>query len=199
MKVEQLKMDPEKARELYADYARHRDRMRPEDQEIATIYRQIARGQTVIRALESIRAAGVDERGLPKLAIAPAHLTECWYRVQHASDRANSSVRFGKRWAQDRERKGVVRMPWPHVPTPDEKVGQGRQWEFCAAVPLIPIHLRPKASLDRYHILWEAEWTKRYPIDPFLLRRFGGDAWLVVAAWDLTPVERAVMEQRMNG
>lgn len=32
-----------------------------------------------------------------------------------------------------------------------------------------------------------------------VLRRFGGDAWLVVAAWDLTDVERAVMSSRLNG
>ena len=31
-----------------------------------------------------------------------------------------------------------------------------------------------------------------------LLRRFGGDAWLVVAAWDLTDVERAVMQNRLS-
>jgi len=35
-------------------------------------------------------------------------------------------------------------------------------------------------------------------VDPYLLRRFGGDAWLVVAAWDLTDVERAVMSQRVR-
>lgn len=195
MKVEQLRMDPDKARELYADYTRHRDRMRPEDQEIATIYRQIAKGETVIRALESIRAAGVNEQGLPKLAIAPAHLTECWFRTEGThGDAENARVTFGKRWAQERERKGVVRFPWPGFKDPPA----GSRYTWCAQVPLIPIHLRPKASLERYHILWEAEWTKRYPVDPFLLRRFGGDAWLVVAAWDLTEVERAVMAQRLN-
>lgn len=193
MKVEQLRMDPDKARELYADYTRHRDRMRPEDQEIATIYRQIARGQTVIRALESIRAAGVNEQGLPKLAIAPAYLTECWFTISGTGQ--HTRVRFGKQQAYDREKKGVVRMPWPNFAEPSA----GSRWTWCAQVPLIPVHLRPKASLERYHILWEAEWTKRYPVDPFLLRRFGGDAWLVVAAWDLTEVERAVMEQRLNG
>lgn len=194
MQVETIKMDRDKARELHADYMRHRDRMRPEDHEIATIYKQIAAGHTVIRALESIRAAGVNEQGLPRLAIAPAHLTECWLATNMTHEPARASVRFGKQWAHERERKGVVRMPWPGFKEPE-----GRRYHWCAQVPLIPVHLRPKYSLDRYHILWEAEWTKRYPVDPYLLRRFGGDAWLVLAAWDLTPVERAVMEQRLNG
>ncbi len=64
-------------------------------------------------------------------------------------------------------------------------------------MPIIPVHLRPKRGLVNYHILWEAEWTKTYPADPYLLRRFGGDAWLVVAGWELTDVERAVMSQRV--
>ena len=32
----------------------------------------------------------------------------------------------------------------------------------------------------------------------YLLRRFGQDAWVVVAAWDLTAVERAVMSQSLS-
>jgi len=64
-------------------------------------------------------------------------------------------------------------------------------------VPLIPVHLRPRKAIDKYHVLWEADWNQ-YPVDPYLLRRFGADAWLVVAAWDLTPVERAVMSSKLN-
>lgn len=195
MKVEALKMDQEKARELYETYIEHRDKMRPEDEEIAAIYKRLAQGATVIRALESIRAAGVNEQGLPKLAICPAHMTECWFRASGTHEGGSPQVTFGKQSFYERERKGVVRMPWPGLKEPHA----GSRWTWCAQVPLIPIHLRPKASLERYHILWEAEWTKRYPVDPYLLRRFVGDAWLVVAAWDLTPVERAVMEQRLNG
>jgi len=37
------------------------------------------------------------------------------------------------------------------------------------------------------------------PRDPMLLRRLGGDLWLVVAHWDLTEVERAAMATRVNG
>lgn len=38
------------------------------------------------------------------------------------------------------------------------------------------------------------------PKDPYLLRRIGkGDMWLVVAAWDLTEVERAALATRLNG
>ena len=183
MKVEALQtITPGAAAELYRKYQEHRAYQTPYDAEIASIYKQIARGRTVIRALESIRAAGLDTEGFPRLAIAPAHLTVCRW-----SAGTNSCV-YGP-VGRTRAERNFVRMDWPGI-------GSGRrQWAGEAVVPLIPVHLRPKRGLQNYHVLWEAEWTKRYPVDPFLLRRFGGDAWLVVAAWDLTDVERAVMSQ----
>lgn len=196
MKVETLQVERDTARELFEKYQEHREGYTDADREIASIYKQIAAGRTVIRAFESIRAAGCDERGLPKLAICPAHMAECWYRVG-SPETERGHVEFGKRSARGREKKEVVRMPWPFVP----KIQQqgSRYWDYVATVPLVPVHLRPKHALHNYHILWEAEWTGRYPIDPYLLRRFGGDAWLVLAAWDLTDVERAVMSSRLQG
>lgn len=193
MKVEQLQVDPTHARELWQKYQSHVHRQTPADAEIAAIYKRIAQGKTVIRAFESIRAAGLDAGGCPKLAIAPAHMTAAWWRV------SRHACTFGKRYPNTRDRLEVVRMDWPGIEAEHMRIaGQKRRWEWEAAVPLIPVHLRPKRGLQNYHILWEAEWTQRYPVDPYLLRRFGGDAWLVVAAWDLTEVERAVMSSRLQ-
>jgi hypothetical protein len=190
MKVEALnQIDRDEARGMWRKYQEHRAYQSPYDEEIAAIYKRIAQGKTVIRALESIRAAGFDADGLPKLAICPAHMTECWYQVRGGP--ANRSVRFGKRSPATHETRAVVRFDWPNAP-------ETKGWDHCAQVPLIPVHLRPKRGLQNYHILWDAEWAKRYPVDPYLLRRFGGDAWLVVAAWDLTDVERAVMSSRVR-
>ena len=67
-------------------------------------------------------------------------------------------------------------------------------------VPIVPLHLRPKRGLQNYYTLWEAEWGPIVPKDPMLLRPIGkGDMWLVVAAWDLTEVERAALSTRLNG
>ncbi len=71
--------------------------------------------------------------------------------------------------------------------------------DYRAIMPLIPAHLRPRQALENYHVLWEAEWSRVVPRDPFLLRRLGkGDLWLVVAAWDLTEVERAALQSRVS-
>jgi hypothetical protein len=71
-------------------------------------------------------------------------------------------------------------------------------WRAEALVPSVPVHLRPKRGLASYHVLWEAEWTKVVPRDPYLLRRIGrADLWLVCAAWELTEVERAALATRL--
>lgn len=184
MKVETLKMDPDTARDLWRKYQSHRAYQAPHDAEIAAIYKRIAQGRTVIRALESIRTAGLNEHGMPILAIARADQTRCFLRT-----RGSGSVLFeSERWARRNKTKNLA-IDWPD---------HGIRRDGEAVVPIVPVHLRPKRGLANYHILWEAEWTKRYPVDPYLLRRFGGDAWLVVAAWDLTDVERAVMSSRLN-
>lgn len=190
MKVEQLKVDQEQARELWQKYQSHRVHQTPADAEIAAIYKRIAQGKTVIRALESIRNAGLGADGLPKLAIARADITQCW--LERAAGTAVFSHDTRRTGHHNESKTKVIRVPWEGFNLP------AGNWRYGATVPLIPVHLRPRRGLQNYHILWEAEWTKRYPVDPFLLRRFGGDAWLVVAAWDLTDVERAVMSSRVS-
>lgn len=184
MKVEALKMEPEAARELWRKYQTHRAYQAPHDAEIAAIYKRIAQGKTVIRALESIRAAGMNEQGMPKLAIARADAAMCYFRRSSGYCHFRSNDRWAKAMSKN------IRVDWPTIKSNDP--------DGEAVVPIIPVHLRPKRGLANYHILWEAEWSKTYPADPYLLRRFGGDAWLVVAAWDLTDVERAVMSSRLN-
>jgi hypothetical protein len=190
VKVETLaQVDSSKARELWQKYQTHKHYQTPVDAEVAAIYKHIAQGKTVIRALESIRAAGLGEDGCPRLAIARADMSEAFWTPQ------TNDCTFGERWPRSRSRKTVT-MDWAGLS--DLRRGFKDRYTYNATVPLIPVHLRPKRGLANYHILWEAEWTKRYPVDPYLLRRVGGDAWLVVAAWDLTDVERAVMSQRVR-
>lgn len=68
--------------------------------------------------------------------------------------------------------------------------------DLTAIVPIIPANLRPAKALHRYVILWEADW-EAVPVDPMLLRHLHGDLYVVLAVWDLTPVERAVLNGRL--
>jgi hypothetical protein len=104
-------------------------------------------------------------------------------------------------WARDAHRHTYIDLPTDSFPRRSAKWGR----HFAAMTPLVPIHLRPKprqgnpqGALANYHILFEAEWRPVPPKDPLLLRRVGqADLWVVLAAWDLTEVERAVLAGRL--
>lgn len=184
MDVQQLKVERATARELFQKYKASREAQTPADREIEALYRRIAQGQTVIRALESIRVAGCNAEGMPRLALARADERRIECRIT-----AQGEATFEPP-GNCRSRSRVFRV---------QGLVGAREWKRGEGiVPLIPVYLRPKHSLSHYHILWEAEWSRVYPVDPYLLRRFGTDAWVVVAAWELTDVERAVMAQRIG-
>ena len=70
-------------------------------------------------------------------------------------------------------------------------------------VPSIPPRLRPKRGLQLYTILWEepGPWTQD-PSHRSIRRccaRLGGDLYIVLGVWDLTPLERAVLGGRADG
>ncbi len=68
---------------------------------------------------------------------------------------------------------------------------------------MVPADKRPdKGQLHDWHILWEVDqWHDRSQTltasrDPYLLKHVGGDLWAVLAEWDLTPLEMAILEAR---
>ena len=70
---------------------------------------------------------------------------------------------------------------------PDGTFEAGRSGPYVRAiVPNVPPRLRPKRGLQLYTMLWEAEWA----VDPAraggpaLLRKLGGDLYIVLGTWD---------------
>lgn len=195
MQVEKLVVDRSKARELHALYHQHRKDETPMDAEIRQAYRLIGQGRMIIQARASIMAAGQKEDGTPKLAICNAGEKRC--RLLQRRDGEAVMYRDNGRTINHTDKTNVFRFPvgtFPFVPTEQNRYTR----ELTAIVPMIPPHLRPKKAIESYHILWEAEWSRAIPVDPMLLRRLTGDMWLVVAAWDLTDVERAAMAHRLS-
>ncbi len=192
MQTETVVVERAEARALYRKYREHQHYARPIDWEIQRTYQLIAQGRVVIKAIDSIVAAGLDEMQLPKLAIVRADAEECFWLPTHGGGGAFAMTKLlgaGPRAsvAAHHHRRG-------HLPEQSRSRNSYR-----AVVPLIPIHLRPKRGLQNYHVLWEAEWRPAPPVDPLLLRRIGvSDLWVVCAAWDLTEVERAALAARIN-
>jgi len=64
----------------------------------------------------------------------------------------------------------------------------------------MPPEHRPSHHPRNYLMLWEAEWSVDQsvpPGDPALLSHIGGDLYEVLAEWDLTPLEQAVLAGRV--
>lgn len=198
MDTQNIVMPRSEARELYRTYRKHLHYSRPIDRECMRAYQLLAQGRLVIKALESVVAAGLRLDGLPKLAICRADAVSCALRLDNDGSATMRDERVPPRYRRQGgqwdyiQSRSVFSFPEGSF-RPEKSV-----WNAQALVPAPPLHLRPRRGFENYHILWEAEWTKVAPKDPYLLRRIGkADLWLVVAMWDLTEVERAALRTRL--
>jgi hypothetical protein len=188
------------ARGAFLEYRRavvhETDRQRKREyQAITRGYQAIAKGQQVIDLQKVMHVAGLqDDTKLPKLAICRADAAKC--RVWMSNE---GGAEFGADVQPNfsRSRRRCVRFPedtFEQIQRPWDR----KPWRNATAiVPMIPPHLKPKVALTNYHILWDAVWTKEPPVDPLLLKHCGGMLYAIVAAWDLTPLEQAVMRGRL--
>jgi hypothetical protein len=208
MELETITMEPEAAKAAYEDYAAAvRANHDAEDRAIADGYKALAEGKNLINLPQALAAGGTDtvkiaslwRRGLsqvpvPKLAICRANA-----RIAYTAgiDRDGGClITADKRASQlhTHNRRDRFVIPDGTFDKPDEFTGV----YVKAIVPNIPPRLRPKRGLQLYTLLWEAEWSvdPLPPGDPALLRRLGGDLYIVLGTWDLTPLEQAVLSGR---
>jgi len=170
-----------------------------EDDAIAAGYRAAARGQQVISLTQAFATAGYFENGLPRLGIARADDETCFVRW------SGENLVFADHDRWDANRGALVGVHSVRVPIADPPVlpkGKYRSWSAGKTiVPIVPPRFRPRRRrrLHRLHVLWEVlKWTPVPPEDPALLRHIRGDLWAVLATWDLTALERAVLAQRAS-
>lgn len=195
MQTQRIELEPKRARELWRDYRKHQHWSEPIDQEVMRIYQALAQGKLVIKALESITAAGLNAESLPKLAIARADAQFCWLHAEENGAAVFATDERALTWQAERMRRRRVALPRGSFNPPIAR----NRWRPRAIVPQVPLPLRPKRGLENYHVLWEAEWTLVPPVDPMLLRRVGeADLWIVCAVWNLTEVERMALSARVH-
>jgi hypothetical protein len=174
-------------------------------------YKAIAAGQSVIDLGQTLHAAGVQEDTLyPRLAICRADARIC--RVSLDGDGSASFIDEAVRWRARANSPRRVALPagtfpsytmtWRNAERLRYRPGgilerEGWSVSATALVPIVPPRLHPRGALDRYHVLWDAVWTPAPPKDPLLLRHLAGQLYAVVAQWDLTPLEQAVLRGRL--
>ncbi len=186
-----------KAREKYLEYMRAvRERHTEEDEALKKAYRQLSLGNRVLDINQVMRETGVDARGRPKLAICRAHAKLCWFYLANGNQpRFSEKGSFADRY-ETRNRRHFIDISRASFQLTDNQRNWFQSHSVRAVVPTIPPSLRPAGKLDRFHVLWEAEW-ETIPIDPMLLRHLGKSLYVVVAEWDLTELERAVLSDRL--
>lgn len=208
----EITVDQAEARAKVEEYrAAVRERRSQEDARIARAFAVAARGKRILLLTDTLRAGGVDEKGRPRLAVCRADATRCELTIRRDQvlyrDARDTTLPSYRLTAPVGERH--VAVAWPAAAeTARELQAAPSQWDWRARweamVPVTPPSLRPSRRhrlhgaapdpLASCHVLWEAEWhPTRAPRDPALLRHIEGDLWEVIATWDLTELERAVI------
>jgi hypothetical protein len=203
MEVQTISAPINEARTKLAEYrAALKKQWTKTDEILVHTYRQLAKGRMLIDVRSAILSAGFDEHHRPKLAIARADQPHVWWRRSIYTRQGyvrglQSSPRSGPFNERSTARDFLFHVPptdaWPEC---GSKCPASHMRDARAMVPLIPPSFRPEGShLSRCHVLWDAQgaWEAEPPTDPFLLRRVHGDLFAVLAVWDLTELERAVL------
>lgn len=184
MNVETILVPPQYAQQKLTEYRSLTARQRTvEDDALERMYAMLRKGGKVLDAAAAIRSAGLGEDHLPKLAIVRSD----WAFVSCVTS-TNSLVFQG---AKDRSDIWGNRSAEFVVP-----MGRPIEWRrrACSPVPHIPADIRPKDALRNYYTLFEVEKWEQYPLDPILLKRIPKTTlFVVVAEWDLTPLEAAIL------
>lgn len=199
MNLDTLTMPKTEAKQAFIEYRRAvQERHSTEDEQIMRGYKALAQGKQVIELHAAFQRAGQDAQGCPRLAIARADedAIEC---RRYNDGRLWFSPRVS-RWSSRMkgQRTRELTLPAGTLGVKDPSIGSSRSWDYAAMTPIIPPQFRPLHALSNYHLLWEAEWTRLAPRDPALLKHLGGTLYAVLAMWDLTPVERAVLGVTRN-
>jgi len=179
--------------------------------DLLKVYGHLQHGKKIIDIYESFKKVGLNKDGDPKLAIIRANAKQCFcekiidgscafrYNINHNSFGRGKHVE--QSWTID------IKLPTKTF-TWLKKDGNPAKdsWEIhnrniSTIVPIIPIKIlvtEVKTMLPNYHILWEVEeWKPLPPKDPILLKRLTSNLFGVLATWDLTNLERAIIRGRI--
>ncbi|MGC4004653.1 MAG: hypothetical protein QM811_16665 [Pirellulales bacterium] len=171
-------------------------------------YAELAKGTPLLQLSKAIAQGGYDDKMRPRLAIARADRKEVEMRWESNSETIafncyeRSLSSWDRRSVGLRQTVGVGRTHGLKMFNANG-TGYGVTVIAFALVPMVPADVRPATGqLRDWWILWEVDqWfdrsqTAKASKDPMLLKHIGGDLWAVLAHWDLTPLEMAILEAR---
>ena len=168
------------------------------------IYGHLRHNGKIIDVYKSFKKAGLNQNGNPRLAIARADGKECYCYKRDDGGAVFGICRFKWNVNYDsympRKAYGEIMLPKGTYQFPTNEYGHVTEPEIKTPIPIIPAsiltHLR--YTLKNYHIIWEVEkWARVPPKDPILVKMVTPNIALVLATWELTELERAVIMGRL--
>lgn len=192
MNVTTITIGQAEAQQKLREYAAlSAERRTLEDELLREAYRAAAVGHRLINIQAVFRGTGLNERGEPRLAMARADWGRCVF---------HPNTQIGSGWAQGaglftarRRIDARLRVNCVSLPAGTFDASLTRD-QLVSPLPHIPPEWRPRPSmLSRYHILFEVEEWRRYPVDPFLLRHIAGPFYGVEAEWELSALEASLL------
>lgn len=212
MEVEQISVPQEEAKEQLAAlktlFKQNASIKKNEIyRDLKKAYGHMTHGGKIIDIFQAFKSTGVDEEGDPKIAICRADAKKCYLSKQERGAAIFSHDR-PNRWGRT-----VARKTYKEVFVPEGTFEwiytQNRTWrgniknnEISTIVPIIPPHIlidTVKYNLKNYHILWEVEdWKVEPPVDPILLKMITPNLFAVLATWNLSKLERAIIKAHIT-
>lgn len=200
-KLNTIEMPEEQAKKLWKEYNEViKKRKEKYLKDLKACYYQLSKGKKLIDIYAIMSKTKLDVNGEPRLAIARADWKEVFFNKRDTGTGVFSD-QTKMHW--DDTQKGEVGFPsqtFPNWKRKKDKDGNATSdiWRerISAGVPLIPAKFLPEGSLENYYILWEIkDWKEFIPParDPFLLKRLTNNLFAVLAAWDITALERSII------
>ena len=213
MQVEELAMPRKKAQQEFEALRQllRQDQKRRKDQiyrDFQAVYGHLRHGKKIIDVYESFKMAGLNKDGDPKLAICRADAKQCFCQKHSDGSALFSLDRKIGYYIPPRKTHNDVSLPpgtfqW-HKKVEADSLNRWniKNEKVKTPVPIIPAKIlvaEVKVLLKNFHIIWEVEkWKPVPPRDPILVKRLTPNLFGVLATWNLTKLERAIIRGRIQ-
>jgi hypothetical protein len=210
MEVEQLEIPQEEAkRQIHALKEMFRANKSVADNKIyrdlKRAYGHMQHGGKVIDIYKAFKDSGEKEPGHPKIAIVRADGRKCYCTRLRDGAAVFSHDSGGRSWGGPRG-SSTARKTYGEIQVPENTFSWDyHPWDkrvLSTIAPIIPPVIMIESvrfNLSNYHILFEVEeWKLEPPVDPILLKQINGSLFAVLAHWDLTEIERAIIREHIT-
>lgn len=196
--VKAITITEEEATEEYEAFKEQLRREKTQyNRDMLALYAHMRKGGKVIDFNAVLKKIGLNEKQQPRLAICRAD------QITVRFDKRNngSGAFYGSEYGAF-GRKDTVYVPDGTFTNfeKNENAFSFKNQTLQTKVPLIPARIRNalrSKHLQNYYILWDVKDWEVVPKDPMILKRVRNlNLFIVLATWDMTKLERALVNGR---